>query len=296
MILYLVYDSDCFTPSSASIPTLVDRIGFAETIRATAFLYLALLTFALATVKSKLVHKPKPFRCLDVVTPLKNGYLIKLSVAAFFFFLGVFLPYNFLVEEGVDSGMSESQAARLLVVLSATRRVLMRYYSDPLPSLGYRLLTCTSVIGRIVPAWAGDRLGRFNVTIFFTLLSALFTIALWIPAPDSNSAARMAYAALYGISSGVFVSLMPTLVVEVCPDMRQVGVFSGATYLAASPAILVAQPIGGVLVRNDEGIGIVEMYVGMKVFAGLMMGIGGLLFIVARAAHMKQRNITGLKV
>lgn len=134
------------------------------------------------------------------------------------------------------------------------------------------------------------------MTIFFTLLSALFTLALWIPAPGNNSAARIAYAALYGITSGVFVSLMPTLVVEVCPDMRQVGVFSGATYLAASPAILIAQPIGGALVRGDRGIGIVEMYVGMKVFAGMMMGIGGLLFVVARAAHMKQRNMTGLKV
>lgn len=106
---------------SASIPTLVERIGFPETIRATAFLYLALLAFALVTVKSRLVHKPKPFRLLDVVAPLKNGYLIKLSLAAFFFFLGVFLPYNFLVDEGVDSGMSESQANNLLVVLSATR-------------------------------------------------------------------------------------------------------------------------------------------------------------------------------
>lgn len=257
---------------TASIPTLLDRIGFAETIRSTAFLYLALLAFALVTVKSRLVHKPKPFRFLDVVAPLKNGYLIKLSLAAFFFFLGVFLPYNFLVEEGIDAGMSESQATNLLVVLSAT-----------------------SIIGRIVPAWAGDRLGRFNVTIFFTLLSALFTLVLWIPAPENNSGARMAYAALYGITSGVFVSLMPTLVVEVCPDMRQVGVFSGATYLAASPAILIAQPIGGALVRGDDGVGIVEMYVGMKVFAGLMMGIGGLLFVVARAAHMKQRNMTGLK-
>lgn len=133
------------------------------------------------------------------------------------------------------------------------------------------------------------------MTIFFTLLSALFTLVLWIPAPGNNSAARIAYAALYGITSGVFVSLMPTLVVEVCPDMRQVGVFSGATYLAASPAILIAQPIGGALVRGDDGIGIVEMYVGMKVFAGLMMGIGGLLFVVTRAAHMKQRNMTGLK-
>ncbi|KAH8743226.1 hypothetical protein F5883DRAFT_665472 [Diaporthe sp. PMI_573] len=148
------------------------------------------------------------------------------------------------------------------------------------------------IIGRIVPAWAGDRLGRFNVTIFFTLLSALFTLVLWIPAPENNSGARMAYAAIYGITSGVFVSLMPTLVVEVCPDMRQVGVFSGATYLAASPAILIAQPIGGALVRGDDGM---EMYVGMKVFTGLMMGIGGLLFVVARAAHMKQRNMTGLK-
>jgi len=130
-------------------------------------------------------------------------------------------------------------------------------------------------LGRIVPGWAGDRWGRFNVTIAFTYLSTILVLALWIPA--NNDATRIAFAALYGFSSGTFVAMVPTLIAQVCSNITRLGAYMGATYLILCPAILFSQPIGGALVDID--------YVYMKVFCGIVMFIGGTGFIVARAQY-----------
>ncbi|KAF2258969.1 MFS general substrate transporter, partial [Lojkania enalia] len=242
---------------TAAIPSLISRVGFGWAVRIIAFIYLALLIVALGTVKSRLKHTPSRFRPLELIRPLKDWYVDSLGIAGFLFFLGVFLPYNFMVVEAIGSGMDRTLADNLLVILSAT-----------------------SVLGRIVPGWAGDRLGRFNVTIAFTFLSSLVTLAIWIPA--SNDATRVAFAALYGFSSGTFVSMVPTLIAQVCPDITRLGIYMGAVYLVISPAIIITQPVGGAL----AGLGYNNM-TWMKAFGGLVMFLGGFMFVVARQAYLR---------
>ena len=105
------------------IPNLFDPIGFGWTMRVVAFMFLFLLIIANCTVRSRLDHKPSTFRPLDFIRPLRETPLVILTLASFFFFMGVFLPYNFLVVEARDNGMSPSLANYLLTVLSATRLV-----------------------------------------------------------------------------------------------------------------------------------------------------------------------------
>jgi len=108
------------------MPPLLERVGFGWTIRIVAFVFLFFLCVSIVTVRSRLVHKPSRFDVMDVVRPLKEGPVLTLALAGFFFFLGVFLPYNFMVVEAVDKGMSSSRANDLLVVLSTTRYVCDR--------------------------------------------------------------------------------------------------------------------------------------------------------------------------
>ncbi|PVH96861.1 MFS general substrate transporter [Periconia macrospinosa] len=247
---------------TAALPTMITNLGFGWAVRIMGFIYLALLSVALFTVKSRLNHTPSKLSLSEFVMPMKQWSVVSLAISGFLFFLGVFLPYNFLVVEAEASGMDGSMANNLLVILSAT-----------------------SVCGRIVPGWAGDAYGRFNVTIVFTLLSSLFTLAIWLPA--NNGATRMAFAGLYGFSSGTFVSMIPTLIVQICPDMTRIGLYMGAVYIIQSPTIMISQPVGGSLAGQP---GLHMMW--MKVFAGLAMFAGGLMFMVARAAHLKNRKRT----
>jgi hypothetical protein len=111
------------TTDRVMIPNLINRIGFAWAMRVVAFMYLALLIIALFTVRSRLMHTPSCLRLSDLFGPLRELPVFLLALASFFSFLGVFLPYNFLVLEAVHNGMSLRLASYLLGILSATRFV-----------------------------------------------------------------------------------------------------------------------------------------------------------------------------
>ncbi|KAF2994039.1 hypothetical protein E8E13_000394 [Curvularia kusanoi] len=252
---------------SASIPALISRVGFGWAMRITAFLYLALLLVALAMLRSRLEHTPSRSRLIELLNPLREWYISSLGIAGFLVFLGVFLPYNYLVVEAVAAGMDRTLADSLLVVMSAT-----------------------SILGRIVPGWAGDRLGRFNVTITLTFLSSLFVLAVWGPA--SNDSIRVAFSALYGFTSGAFVSMVPTLIAQVCPDPKKLGTYMGAVYLIISPSVIISQPLGGALSSIGRG-----NMIWMKVFCALILAIGGLMVVVARSVYITEvhnRNRRGV--
>ena len=72
--------------------------------------------------------------------------------------------------------------------------------------------------------------------------------------------------------------MVPALIAQVCSDIKRIGAYMGAAYIVISPAILAGQPIAGALVFHAD-------YTYLKVFSGIMMFIGGTLFIVARAAY-----------
>lgn len=103
------------------IPNLIDRIGFPWSMRTLAFMYLALLIVANFTVQSRLKHSPSRLILSDFYRPLRELPVSSLALASSLSFLGVFLPYNFLVVEAVDDDMSSRLAGYLLVILSASR-------------------------------------------------------------------------------------------------------------------------------------------------------------------------------
>ncbi|KAI1214337.1 MFS general substrate transporter [Annulohypoxylon truncatum] len=249
---------------TAVIPVLFDHIGFSWTMRAVALTYFVLLVIAIATTSRRpqeAVSSPAPFRVSQFVpvSLLRSGPVLTLAIACFFYFLGVFIPYNFIVVEAQDAGDGQQSANNLLVILSAT-----------------------STVGRVMPGWLGDRYGRFNTTIAFTFFSIVLVLCVWIAAPFK--AGRIVFAALYGFGSGTFVSMVPTLIAQVCPDMSKLGLYLGAVYLVIAPSVLIAQPVAGLLADAGDRNGR-DPYVWLKVFCALGMIVGIVGFIAARAAY-----------
>jgi MFS family permease len=111
--------------------------------------------------------------------------------------------------------------------------------------------------------------------IITSYLSSILVLALWIPA--HNNATNIVFAALYGFSSGTFVAMVPTLIAQVCPDITRLGVYMGTTYLFICPAVLICQPIAGVLLVETGGD-----YWSLQVFCGVALFVGATLYIVAR--------------
>ncbi|KAL8307086.1 hypothetical protein RB597_001231 [Gaeumannomyces tritici] len=237
---------------------LIPRIGFPWTMRVLAFIVLALLSVTIATVKSRLPPQPKPLAVSEYLDGFKDPVYRLILAGSFLFFWGMFLPFTFIILQARHAGMDPALTPYLLPIINAV-----------------------SIFGRILPGLAADRLGRFNVMVVITGLSAVFTLALWIP--GATTAGIVAYAVIFGFVSGGFISMSPTLIAQIS-DIRKIGVRTGLAYGIQSFGALTGPPIAGALVSAMGG-----SYLGLQLFCGLTMGVGVLFFVAARYAYGGRR-------
>lgn len=92
------------------VSRLIPRVGFPWTMRACAFMILGLLIIGNLTVKSRLNHKPKPLVIKEFISPLKEPVFLLMCIAAFFFFFGTFLPFNFVILQYVFTQLFKGAA------------------------------------------------------------------------------------------------------------------------------------------------------------------------------------------
>lgn len=133
-----------------------------------------------------------------------------------------------------------------------------------------------SIVGRIVPGMVGDKIGRFNTIIAITSLSAIITLGLWIP--GKSEGAIIAYAVLFGFSSGGQIGLAPTLIAQVS-DIRQIGIRTGTAFGVQAFGALTGSPIGGAIVLSQGG-----SFLGLQLFCGFTMVVSTCAYVAARTS------------
>lgn len=233
------------------VTKLIPQIGYAWTMRVVAFTILGMLIMANLTVKSRLKPTPKPFDIMEFINPMKEVCFLLLALGGFLFFFGTFLPFNYVILQAQQNGMTTELSNYLVPILNAT-----------------------SIFGRILPGYLADKVGRFNVTIITTAFSAIIVLALWLP--SRAPAPIIVFVLLYGFSSGAFVSLIPSVVAQIS-DIRQIGIRNGTISAIISFAALTGNPIGGALVtRNNGGFNY------LQIFCGVTMAAGSAAFVASR--------------
>ncbi|KAM0298098.1 hypothetical protein ACHAPM_008795 [Fusarium culmorum] len=225
---------------------LMPRVGFGWTMRAVAFTILVGALIATATIRSNRGHAPTPFKIASYFTPLREMKFAPLCLAMTVFGFGLFLPFNFIPLEGQALGMSLELSIYSIVILNAA-----------------------SVFGRIIPGFLADQFGRFNMMMVCTTMSAILTLAVWLP--GRSNAASLCFSAFFGFFSGCYISLTPALVVEVSPP-SEIGHRTGMLYFCISIGVLAGSPIAGALVEANGGD-----YTYLKIFAGVTMLNGAML-------------------
>ncbi|RYP66709.1 hypothetical protein DL771_007642 [Monosporascus sp. 5C6A] len=243
---------------------LIERLGFPWTMRIMAFLFLGLLAVSCLTVKSRLPPRPTPVRLADYYRPLAEPTMAFVVAGGFFSFLGIFLPFNYLIIQAQQAGVSPTLVPYLLPILNAA-----------------------SIPGRILPGILGDKIGRFNLMILISFISGAVTLALWIPGSGSTGAI-IAYGAIYGFSSGGYVSLAPAVLAQIS-DIRQIGTRVGISFIINSVGALVGSPVGGAIVSASSARHATagnsnnsNDYLGLQLFCGAVMLAGTAFFAVAR--------------
>jgi MFS family permease len=103
---------------------LVPQIGFGWTIRAVAFLMLALLVIGNLLLKSRLPPLGRKITIKDFTMPAKEPAYVLLALGTFFIYFGAFLPFTFIIVQAKTTGMSENLASYLVPIINAARSVM----------------------------------------------------------------------------------------------------------------------------------------------------------------------------
>ena len=78
----------------------------------------------------------------------------------------------------------------------------------------------------------------------------------------------MAFAVLYGFSSGGLIALPASVLPLVCPDPSKLGSRMGMSWAPTAFSVLIGPPIAGALVRNGND------FLGVQVWAGVVLALG----------------------
>ncbi|KAF2203257.1 MFS general substrate transporter [Delitschia confertaspora ATCC 74209] len=250
------------------VQQLMGKIGFAWSLRAADLLMLILCIFAIFTVRSRISPKLQRFSYQAYVNPFRELVFATFTCGSFFFFWGMFIPFNYIMVQAEATHVSDTLIDYLVAILNGA-----------------------SLFGRLISGYAADRLGLYNTLIANSLLSALLCLTLWI-AGGSSAGVIVSFAAAYGFTSGAFIALAPVCVAKTAlmvpgklgGGLESIGVRQGVYFAAIAPAALTSNPIAGAI-RGAQGGG----FLGLKIWTGGALLVGTTVLVGTRWAQMGRR-------
>lgn len=226
--------------------SLIERVGFRNTLRITAC-----LSFVFISISGAFMRWPA-----SQVTRIQAENAAAARSSSLFR-----IP---LIDWRVARTRKFSAHALGAALQSAAYYTPVFFFSSFARTLGYSQATsanfiaisnAANAVGKIVIGYAADRMGRLNTLFLTTFLSAIAVLALWLPSSlstsqSSGSALFIVFTIVYGIFASAYVSLFPASLVELFGVQNFVSV-NGALYMVRGFATLLGTPIAGVLIRSS---------------------------------------------
>ncbi|KAJ5601750.1 hypothetical protein N7510_011284 [Penicillium lagena] len=208
--------------------SLVSRVGFAWTTRAIALVDLVVFALAWILIRPRFHPKKNIGAILPDLSMFLKADLMLASMGIFFMEWGLFAPVTYLTSYALSHGMSYQFAFMLLSLVNAG-----------------------AILGRWIPGYCADRIGRFNTFIITIFMCLLCNACLWLLAGSSKAVLTL-FALLFGFSSGSNVSLAPVCVGQLC-KLESYGRYYATAYVIVSLSTLTGIPIAGEILMRCNG-------------------------------------------
>lgn len=236
---------------------LINKVGFGWTTRIMAFVALAGLSVSLVVLKRQL-PPPKQSRSLLDIDALKEPTFLIFAFGLFFCFVGLYFPF-FYLQSFFTSYLHDDSSLAFYI---------------------FSVLNATSVLGRITPGLLADRIGGLNTLAPISLLATILAF-VWVGIHDV--AGSVIFACFYGFASGAIVSLPPSIITRMSPNMGVVGTRLGMIFMFAGCGFLIGTPIASTLLD----LGKAEFWKA-QLFSAAFVAAGTVSFFVLRVMLVKK--------
>ncbi|KAJ6780197.1 hypothetical protein PWT90_04457 [Aphanocladium album] len=187
---------------------------------------------------------------------LWDGRFLGLSGALLFINCGMMVPFFYIPQYAKEHGVDGTMANNLLAISYAA-----------------------SLVGRISTGWVADHIGRFNVLLLISTLTAVATTCfIWA----TTLPTLIVFSLLFGYSSGGIVPLGSAAVAQTTPDMGYIGLRIGTMMAICSVGTLAGGPVTGAIKDATHDWARVFIFCAAVIMAGTSM-----LFVV-RMVFRKQ--------
>ncbi|PLB48785.1 monocarboxylate permease-like protein, mch4 [Aspergillus steynii IBT 23096] len=204
--------------------SLFEKYGWAWAIRIVAFMALGCYIIGIMLVRGRLPNGQKSRVTIDLGA-FKSPRLCFLAVAVFSFEFIIFGCAALLPAYVRYSGFSLD----------------LQFYS-------LTVLNSMSLLGRVLPGFVADKVGRFNILLALVAITMIIMAGVWLPCGSHSEDTIYAVVAIFGFGSGGWLSLAPVCAGQLC-DTKDYGRFYGTVYSVASFGVLVTVPAGGQLLQ-----------------------------------------------
>jgi MFS family permease len=205
--------------------TLFQKYDWLWSIRIIAFMALGCYTLGVFLVKGRLPTSNNSRVIIDL-RALASSRLCFLAVAVFSFEFIIFGCAALLPTYVRYAGFSED----------------VQFYS-------LTLLNGMSLFGRVLPGFAADQVGRFNILLSMVCVTLIIMAGVWLPYGSHDDGTLYAVVAIFGFGSGGWLSLAPVCAGQLCKT-EEYGRFYGTVYSVAAFGVLLTVPVGGKLLQS----------------------------------------------
>ncbi|KAF1851577.1 MFS monocarboxylate transporter-like protein [Cucurbitaria berberidis CBS 394.84] len=250
-----------------ALQRLLPSVGFAWATRIIGFIDVFCCIFACVFIRSRLPPKPGQSVMPDFRIFRHKSYLL-LTIGIFLMEWALFIPITYLTTFATSTGtLSAAFSYQLIAIFNAG-----------------------SCLGRWVPGFLADKLGRFNSMIAALAVCSATSLTFWLPAslltPTTTAEATaikalsIVYAVIFGFASGSNISLVPVCVGQLC-DTNVYGRYYATCYTVVSFSTLTGIPIAGSLLQATGG-----RYWGVVIWTAICYIVASGCFIWSRALQV----------
>lgn len=230
---------------------LLPRIGFAWTVRAMAFIMLAVGAAYCALLRPRL-------------PPRKSGPMLELGafrevpyalfcIAIFLICLGQYFAFYYISSFAIDVlDLPYGTSINVLLVLNGI-----------------------GVLGRLVPSYFADKYtGPYNILIPFCFVSS---VVLYFWPLVKGAGGLYGWSITYGFFVAGFQGIFPAALTTLTKDMSKIGTRNGQGFAVVGLGTFIGPPIAGALVQSYGG-----GYLVAQMFAGSAVLLGTVILVIGR--------------